>query len=100
MPDEFHKPVLLREVLAQLPRVENGVYVDGTLGGGGYETEMFHVLPSTATIVGFDLDADAIAFARHRLREFGKRMVFIHDNITMLQPRLRAAGFDSIDCLL
>jgi len=99
-PYDFHAPVLIGEVLKHLPIVPDGIYVDGTLGGGGYAAPVLAMLPPGARLIGFDLDADAIHHAGERLHAIADRILFIHDNFKALPNRLRAAGINHIDCLL
>ena len=65
---EFHHiPVMLEEVLDTLEPAEGKTYLDGTLGGGGHTGEL---LRRGATVYGVDRDADALAAATERLREY------------------------------
>ena len=63
-----HKPVLLDECLSGLNIRPDGVYVDGTLGGGGHSSEIAKRL-TTGTLIGIDRDMDAIRAATARVRE-------------------------------
>lgn len=63
----YHQPVLLAEVLRWLAPVPGGMYVDGTLGGGGHTEAL---LAAGATVYGIDRDADALRFAGQRLAAF------------------------------
>ena len=65
---EFHHiPVMLEEVMDTLEPAEGKTYLDGTLGGGGHTGEL---LRRGATVYGVDRDADALAAATERLREY------------------------------
>lgn len=65
-----HEPVLLAEVLQWMNVRENGVYADGTLGGGGHSGAMLEASGGTATLYGIDRDENAIAAATARLEQY------------------------------
>lgn len=65
-----HEPVLLAEVLQWMNVRENGVYADGTLGGGGHSGAMLQASGGTATLYGIDRDENAIAAATARLEQY------------------------------
>ena len=66
----YHLPVLLDEVLAGLDIKPDGVYIDGTCGGGGHSSEIAKRL-SGGTLVGIDRDPDAVKAASERLAPYG-----------------------------
>lgn len=66
----IHEPVLLQEVLEWMDVKPDGVYCDGTLGGGGHSGAMLRLSGGTATLYGIDRDMTAIEAATARLREF------------------------------
>ncbi|MFI5200759.1 MAG: 16S rRNA (cytosine(1402)-N(4))-methyltransferase RsmH [Candidatus Kapaibacterium sp.] len=82
---EYHEPVLLREAMEFLAVHEGGIYVDATLGGGGYSEAM---LSRGARVFGFDTDPAAQQFASERLRKFGERFVLVKENFAKLQSVL------------
>ncbi|MEO8166644.1 MAG: 16S rRNA (cytosine(1402)-N(4))-methyltransferase RsmH [bacterium] len=100
MSEEYHTPVLLREALRYLISDVNGVYVDGTLGGGGHAEEICNQLSIEGRLVCFDADEDAIRFASERLKKFSNRVTFVHSNFRNLKPELSALHIASIDGLL
>ena len=65
-----HEPVLLAEVLQWMNVRENGVYADGTLGGGGHSGAMLEARAARATLYGIDRDENAIAAATARLEQY------------------------------
>ena len=65
-----HEPVLLREVLEWMNVRENGVYCDGTLGGGGHSEAILKASGGTAVLYGIDRDETAIAAATEKLRSY------------------------------
>ncbi|MDH7501382.1 MAG: 16S rRNA (cytosine(1402)-N(4))-methyltransferase RsmH [Verrucomicrobiota bacterium] len=74
MPCFFHKPVLEREVVAVLQPRSGGVYVDGTVGGGGHAAAILRAGAPAARLFGIDRDVEAVEAARVRLAEFGDRV--------------------------
>jgi 16S rRNA (cytosine1402-N4)-methyltransferase len=68
----YHEPVLLSEVLSLLEPARGGLYLDGTLGGGGH-SEAILSASADARVVGVDRDPDALAEAGRRLERFGDR---------------------------
>ena len=65
-----HYSVLLEETIEQLNIRPDGIYVDGTLGGGGHSLEICKRLSSNGRLIGIDQDADAICAAGERLSEY------------------------------
>ena len=74
-----HRSVLLNECIENLNIKENGIYVDGTLGGGGHSYYILKKLNNTGMLIGIDRDMDAINAASEKLKEF-KNFKAIHDN--------------------
>ncbi len=71
-----HKPVLLTETIDSLRVKPDGVYVDGTLGGGGHALELLKRLGPEGRLIGIDQDGDAIAAAAERLKAAGRLVRF------------------------
>ena len=70
-----HKSVLLKETVDSLNVRPDGIYVDGTLGGGGHALEICERLGEKGRLIGIDQDADAIAAAKERGVRFGRRRI-------------------------
>ena len=87
-----HKSVLLRETIDSLNIREGGIYVDGTLGGGGHASEVCRRLGEGGRLIGIDQDADAIAAATERLKEFGPKVTIVRSNYENI-----AAILDSLE---
>jgi 16S rRNA (cytosine1402-N4)-methyltransferase len=83
----YHTPVLLDQTVELLINDSHGVYVDGTLGGGGHSKAILRSLSSDARVFGFDQDEDAVAFAGKELRN-DSRMTIVHSNVVHLQTVL------------
>ena len=92
----YHTPVLLLEAMELLAVRDGGIYVDATLGGGGY-SEAILTASETARVLGFDTDPAAQAFAGKRLAEFGDRFIAVEENFGELQEALAERGISRID---
>jgi len=93
-----HKSVLLDEVLEQLNIQENGIYVDGTLGGAGHAKEVCKRLKG-GRFVGIDQDADAIAVAGERLKEFPYASV-VRSNYSEMKSVLQELRIEKVNGIL
>lgn len=92
-----HKSVLLKETIDGLHVKPDGIYVDGTLGGGGHAYEVCKQLSNTGSFIGIDQDAAAIEAARTRLTGFGESVTIIRSNYCDMKPRLHDMGIDKVD---
>ena len=99
MEDHRHLPVLVDEVVAALQPRPAGVYVDATVGLGGHAAALLEREPG-ARLIGFDVDAEALAAASDRLNSFGERAVLIHASYAELPERVRALGVAAVDGVL
>ena len=95
----IHKSVLLDECIDSLNIKPDGIYVDGTLGGGGHSLEIVKRLDG-GKLVAFDQDMDAIENARIKLAEYMDRVILIHSNFENLGEKLDENGITGIDGLL
>jgi 16S rRNA (cytosine1402-N4)-methyltransferase len=73
-----HEPVLLREVVEGLAVRSGGLWIDGTIGGGGHAEAVLQASAPDGRLIGCDLDAEAVKAARERLQGFGRR-VTVHE---------------------
>jgi len=89
---EFHHiPVLFDEVMEWMNPVADGVYADGTLGGGGHSEGILRLSGGTAHLYGIDRDLEAIAAASERLKGFANFRA-IHGNFHDAKELLSEAG--------
>ena len=95
----IHEPVLLQEVLEWMDVKPDGVYCDGTLGGGGHSGAMLRLSGGTATLYGIDRDMTAIEAATTRLRE-SPGFHALHGNFHDGKALLMAAGAPKLDGVL
>jgi 16S rRNA (cytosine1402-N4)-methyltransferase len=98
--DVYHVPVLLREALEYLITPGSGVYVDGTLGGGGHAEAIALRLGAQGTLIGIDADEDAHREAGARLQKFGRHVILVHDNVANIRAILNAQALTSIRGIL
>jgi len=92
-----HKSVLLKETINGLRVKPGGIYVDGTLGGGGHAFEVCKQLGNKGSFIGIDQDADALNAARIRLTDFGEKVTIIRSNYCDMKPVLHGIGIDRVD---
>lgn len=95
-----HTSVLLEEVIDNLNIKPNGIYLDGTLGGGGHSFHIAEKLTEGGRLIGTDQDADAIAAATKRLEPFADRVAIIRDNYENAARRVREMGITGVDGIL
>ena len=92
-----HVSVLLEETIEQLHIRPDGIYVDGTLGGGGHAWEVCRRLSDKGRFIGIDQDADAIEAAGKRLAEFGDKVTIIRSNYCNMRSELHKIGIEKVD---
>ena len=92
-----HKSVLLKETVDSLDIKTGGIYVDGTLGGGGHAFEVLSRLNGTGRLIGIDQDEAAIRAAGERLSCFGDRVTIVRDNYRNIDDVLKRLGIGRVD---
>jgi len=99
--EEFsHKSVLLDETIEKLNIKPDGIYVDGTLGGGGHSYEIASKLSVKGRLIGIDQDADAIVAATERLKPFADRVTIVRNNYTNIDEVLKELGISKVDGII
>ena len=98
--DFHHVPIMVREVTELLEPDRGGVFVDGTLGGGGHSEAILKLLPETGRLIGIDRDETALAAASARLAPFQDRFTAIHGNFFHMKPLLLQKGIAAADGIL
>ncbi len=96
----LHKPVMLDECIGALDVKPDGIYVDGTVGGGGHSYEIAARLTEGGRLFDFDKDEEALAAAKRKLEPFADRITFVHDDFKNACAALDAAGVGEIDGVL
>lgn len=89
-----HKSVLLDETVGAVSG-KNGIYVDGTLGGGGHSVAILEKNPG-CHLIGIDRDSEAIAAAKRRLSEYEGRTSFVNGNFADVKQILTNLGVEKI----
>lgn len=79
-----HVPVMAKEVIENLDVWPDGIYVDGTLGGGGHAALILEKLSDKGRLIGIDQDCEAINAAKKSLARFGNKVIFVNDNFANL----------------
>ena len=94
-----HVSVLLKECIEGLNIKPNGIYVDGTLGGGGHSFKILQLLEN-GKLIGIDQDTDALSAATGRLKIFENRFIPVHSNFSNITQVLDELNIEKIDGLL
>ena len=98
-PDAFHVPVLYREVISTLMINPDGIYFDGTLGGGGHAELFLEKLSNNAIYIGVDRDPEAIDFAVKRLAKY-KNLIVFNGTFNLIGAALDKAKVEKLDSIL
>ena len=95
-----HKSVLLYETVDELNIKPDGIYVDGTLGGGGHSYEIAKRLSEGGRLIGIDQDEDAIKAASKRLEPYMDRVTIVRNNYCNMDKVLDELGIDKVDGIM
>lgn len=95
--DFKHISVLLEETIENLQIRPDGIYVDGTLGGGGHSYHIVSGLKEGGRLIGIDQDEDAIEAAKLRLQPYKDRVTLIRDNYCNARQTIMKLGIDLVD---
>ena len=95
-----HIPIMLGQVIDGLDIKPDGIYVDGTLGGGGHSYEIAKRLTKGGKLIGIDQDEAAIKAAGEKLLEFGDRVTIIRSNYAQMISVLQGIGIKRVDGIL
>jgi len=94
-----HIPVLLQECIDGLNIKENGIYVDGTLGGAGHSSEIIKRLSNEGLLIGIDRDEEALAAAKNKLNKYSN-VKYIHGNHDDIENLLTQIDINKVDGIL
>lgn len=92
-----HTSVLLEETIENLNIKQEGIYVDGTLGGGGHSYEICKRLSGKGRLIGIDQDEAAIMAGSERLEPFSDRVTIVRSNYCRMRQVLEALGISGVD---
>ena len=95
-----HRSVLLDECIEALNIKPDGIYVDGTAGGGGHSLEIVKKLTAGGRLIAIDRDDAAIAAATERLKDYSDRVTFVRNNFSSIKEGCLDLGIDKIDGVL
>lgn len=95
-----HRSVLLDECIEALNIKPDGIYVDGTAGGGGHSLEIAKKLTAGGRLIAIDRDDAAIAAATERLKDYSDRVTFVRNNFSSIKESCLGLGIDKIDGVL
>ena len=95
-----HYTVMKDEAVSALNIKQDGIYVDATLGLGGHSFEIARKLGDNGKLIAIDRDAEAIEFAKTRLKDFAKNIVYVKDNYSNITDILNDSGCGKIDGVL
>lgn len=96
----FHEPVMIKEVVESLRCRAGGIYVDGTVGGGGHALEILEQSAPEGMLIGIDRDEEALAAAASRLRGFGRRKILVKGNYVDIAAILAGLKIKFVDGIL
>ena len=98
--DFVHKPVLLSETIDALCIKPDGVYVDGTIGGGGHSLHIAERLSAAGRLIGIDQDEAACVAAGERLSAYSDRVTIVRDNFRNFREVLDEQNIEKADGIL
>ncbi len=99
--NEFnHTSVLLEETIEGLNIKDDGIYVDGTLGGAGHSYEIVKRLGDKGRLIGIDQDQDAIKAASFKLEKYKDKVTIVRSNYSHISQILKELKIDKVDGIL
>jgi 16S rRNA (cytosine1402-N4)-methyltransferase len=98
--EPFHLPVLLRETMDALAIRSAGIYVDGTVGGGGHARAILETSGPRGVLIGLDYDEDALSAAKNNLAPYGERVTLIKGNYSDMKAILQSMNISGVNGIL
>lgn len=98
--DFVHKPIMLEETIKALHILPGGIYVDGTVGGGGHSFEIARRLNTGGRLIGIDQDGDAVAAATERLKPYGDKVTVVRSNYAQMRNILQELAVTKVNGIL
>jgi len=96
----FHIPVMQKEVVESLRLRPGGIYVDGTVGGGGHAFDILRETSPNGLLIGIDVDDDALHESEERLKLFGNRKIIVKANFADINTILEELNIEGVDGIL
>lgn len=94
-----HTPVLLNECLDGLNIKPDGIYIDGTLGGGGHSGEILKLL-TTGKLIAFDKDDDALSTTKEKLKQYSDKIIYVKSDFKKMYNIVKDMGYTGVDGIL
>ncbi len=92
---DFHKPVLINEVLQYMNCQDDQTYIDATFGAGGYSRALLEA--ANCRVIAFDRDASTQKFADNLQKKYGKRFIFFNKNFSQIAETVQQNNISDID---
>ena len=92
-----HRPVMLEQCVKGLDIRPDGIYVDGTLGGGGHRAAICRSLDERGALIGIDRDRDALNVSSERLKEYKCQKYFVQSNYSDIKQVLNELKIEKVD---
>lgn len=96
----MHEPVLAEESVEFLRPVEDGLYIDATLGLGGHTLRILEACSNKCRVIGFDVDNRTMEIAAKRLDHIGDRITYVNKNFIHIDNALSDLGIDLVDGII
>lgn len=96
----YHKPIMVDEIEQLLDLKNDGIYLDGTLGGGGHSEMILEMTAPFGKLIGIDKDEDALQFAKKRLEKYGDRFISVKSDYLYACQALNELQIDKLDGVL
>ena len=94
---QYHKPIMVEEIQQLLNLKSDGIYLDGTLGGGGHSEMILEMSSPNGRLIGIDKDDDAHKFAAERLSRFGERFTPVKSDYLYASKVIEDLGVEGLD---
>ncbi|MDK2991751.1 MAG: rRNA (cytosine1402-N4)-methyltransferase [Clostridiales bacterium] len=100
MMNDYHKPVLVEEVMQYMRCRKGGIYIDGTIGGGGHALEICRRIDGDGLLIGIDRDDEALAHAAEMLKEYSGCVRLIKGDFRYMKAMINDIGVNEVDGVL
>ena len=98
--NDYHKPVLVEEVMQYMRCRKGGIYIDGTIGGGGHALEICRRIDGDGLLIGIDRDDEALAHAAEMLKEYSGCVRLIKGDFRYMKAMINDIGVNEVDGVL
>jgi 16S rRNA (cytosine1402-N4)-methyltransferase len=95
-----HKPVMVKEAMEFLKPHPDGIYLDATLGLGGHTQAILEYSNSSARVIAFDIDDEAISISKNYLSRFETRIKFVNNNFSQIDKVLESLSIENVDGII